>query len=37
LKNRPNYQEVAEVLEEMLISAEKGLDYLPPREIKAAG
>jgi hypothetical protein len=31
LKNRPNYQEVAEVLEEMLIAVDKGLDYLPPR------
>jgi len=37
LKNRPHYQEVAEVFEEMLQACEKGLDVLPPRLNRAPG
>lgn len=37
LKSRPHYQEVAEVFEEMLQAAEKGLDHLPPRLNRAPG
>ena len=37
LKNRPHYQEVAEVFEELLQAAEKGLDHLPPRLNRAPG
>lgn len=37
LKERPQVQEVAEVLEEILQAAEKGLDYLPPRANRAPG
>jgi len=37
LKNRPHYQEVAEVFEEMLQAAEKGLDHLPERLNRAPG
>jgi hypothetical protein len=37
LKNRPHYQEVAEVFEEMLQAAEKGLDHLPDRRNRAPG
>lgn len=37
LKSRPHYQEVAEVFEEMLQAAEKGLDRLPPRANRAPG
>lgn len=37
LKDRPEAQEVAEVLEEILQAAEKGLTYLPPRMNRAPG
>lgn len=37
LKNRPHYQEVAEVFEEMLQAVEKGLDQMPPRLNRAPG
>ena len=37
MKNRPHYQEVAEVFEEMLQAAEKGLDHLPERRNRAPG
>ena len=37
LKNRPHYQEVAEVFEEMLLATEKGLEHLPPRLNRAPG
>lgn len=37
LKNRPHFQEVAEVFEEMLQACEKGLDRLPPRANRAPG
>ena len=37
LKNRPHYQEVAEVFEEILQATEKGLYHLPPRLNRAPG
>ncbi len=37
LKERPQVQEVAEVLEEMLVSVEKGLASLPNRLNRAPG
>ena len=37
LKNRPHFQEVAEVFEEMLQAVDKGLNYLPPRLNRAPG
>ena len=37
LKNRPHFQEVAEVFEEMLMAVDKGLNYLPPRLNRAPG
>lgn len=37
LKNRPHYQEVAEVFEEIIQATEKGLFYLPPRLNRAPG
>lgn len=37
LKERPQVQEVAEVLEEMLQAAERGLTRLPPRPNRAPG
>ena len=37
LKNRPHYQEVAEVFEEIIQATEKGLFYLPNRLNRAPG
>ena len=37
LANRPHYQEVAEVFEEMLQAACKGLTHLPPRVNRLPG
>ena len=37
LKERPYTQEIAEVLEEILQAADKGLAYLPPRLNKTPG
>lgn len=37
LKNRPHWQEVAEVLEEILQATEKGMLELPPRLNRAPG
>lgn len=37
LKERPHAQEVAEVLEEIMQAADKGLDHLPPRLNRAPG
>ena len=37
LKNRPHWQEVAEVFEEILVATEQGLSSLPPRRNRAPG
>ena len=37
VKERPQKQETAEILEEILQAASKGLDYLPPRANRAPG